>query len=194
MKKIIIHAGLLWLPLSAAIVIVYGVMYLLVQQDIRQSANDILVQYAADAKDKLSAGMSATTVVTAMPAVNMQIGLAPFVILYDMNGKPIAGSGKLHGQLPAPPTGVFDHVAEYGEHRLSWQPELSARSAIVVMHGMVDRKSGFILAGRSLREIEIRERSVLGLAKTGLVATLIVTFLATVAAGLLKGKLLMLQR
>lgn len=76
--------------------------------------------------------------------------------LFLEGGGPIAGSGTLDGKLPTLPPGVFDFTRQNGQDGITWQPQPDVRSAIVVVHynGL---QSGFVLAGRSLREVEIRE-------------------------------------
>jgi hypothetical protein len=54
------------------------------------------------------------------------------------------------------PEGVFSYVRQSGEDRLSWQPQPGVRSAtIVTSYG--GGHPGFVLAGRSLLEVEKRE-------------------------------------
>lgn len=48
--------------------------------------------------------------------------------------------------------GVLDYMRQHGEERVTWQPEKGVRMATVV----VRYDKGFVLAGRSMREVEIR--------------------------------------
>jgi hypothetical protein len=48
--------------------------------------------------------------------------------------------------------GVLDYMRQHGEERVTWQPEKGVRMATVV----VRYDKGFVLAGRSLREMEIQ--------------------------------------
>ena len=77
------------------------------------------------------------------------------MIVYDSTGAPVAGNGWLRGTLPAPPAGVFAFVRSHGEERVSWMPDRTARFAAVVRR--VPDTGGFVLAARSLREVERRE-------------------------------------
>jgi hypothetical protein len=52
--------------------------------------------------------------------------------------------------------GVFDYVRQHDQDRITWQPEPGVRIATVVA-GYTGSQSGFVLAGRSLREVEKRE-------------------------------------
>jgi len=67
------------------------------------------------------------------------------------DGKSWAGRGRACGLPP----GVLDYVRQNGEDRITWQPRPGVRMASVVV-GFGGVKSGFVLAARSLREIEKR--------------------------------------
>jgi hypothetical protein len=75
--------------------------------------------------------------------------------VFDDSGKALASSGTLHNQLPILPSGVFDYVRRSGEDRITWQPEPGVRSAVVVTP-YSGASSGFVMAGRSMRESEAR--------------------------------------
>jgi hypothetical protein len=143
-----------WLPLACVITAMCGLVYISEQQSLRQNANDPQIQIAEDAADALARG---ATVESVMPANKIDVAksLAPFVIVYDAAGKPIASSGLLRDQIPALPSGVFDYVRQHGEDRLTWQPDNGVRIAAVVID-YKGAKPGFVLAGRSLREVEKR--------------------------------------
>jgi hypothetical protein len=144
-----------WLPLAIVITAFSGLVYLAVQQVLRQDANDPQIQMAEDAAAALARG---ETVASVLPAgqVDVAQSLAPFVIVFDDAGTPVASSGQLHGQTPVIPAGVFDYVRQHGEDRITWQPEPGVRIASVIV-GYTGTSSGFVLAGRSLREVEKRE-------------------------------------
>lgn len=148
-----------WLELFAPAVVGGTVLALLVsvavQQDLRQSANDPQIQMAEDLAADLSRG---TDPHTAAPVrrVNIAWSLAPFIIVFDEAGKPTASSAELDGHVPIVPSGVFEFVRRHGEERLTWQPRQGVRiAAVLVRYG--GPHPGFVLAGRSLREVERRE-------------------------------------
>jgi hypothetical protein len=58
------------------------------------------------------------------------------------------------------PAGILDYVRTRGEDRVTWQPEPGVRIAAVVVH-FKGTQPGFVLAGRSLREAEVREDNAL---------------------------------
>jgi hypothetical protein len=154
-----------------------GLLYAAVQQDLRQSANDPQIQMAEDTAAKLADGQQVQNVVPS-EKVDIANSLAPYIIIFDATGKPIASSVQLNGQTPTIPSGVFDYVRQNGEDRITWQPQSGVRSAIVVTQ-FKGPNSGFVLAGRSLREVEIREDDIMHLILLGWIAILLVTLLAT---------------
>lgn len=102
-----------WLPMAAAITVLCLLIYAAVQQSHRSGADDPQIQLAEDAVRALERGATAASV---LPSAKVEIerGLGPFVIVYDGQGQPIAGSGTLRGHLPVPPQGVFEFVRTNG--------------------------------------------------------------------------------
>ena len=152
---------------------VAGTGYVISQQVLRASANDPQIQLAEDVAQRLSAGENPVAVV-ADQKINMESSLAPFLIVYDEAGHPIASSGLLHGSIPTPPKGVFDYVRANRQDTITWEPTRGVRIASVVARS----NDGFVIAGRNMREVEARESMVFNLAATGwLVASVALTFL-----------------
>jgi hypothetical protein len=141
-----------WLPVAAATTVLAGVVYVAVQQDIRSGADDPQVQLAEDARSRLEAGAAPESVLPPGP-VDLRRSLAPYVVVFDTRGRPLASSGVLDGDTPVPPAGVLEHARGAGVDRISWEPAAGVRSAIVVL----PYRDGFVLAGRSLRRVEERE-------------------------------------
>ena len=166
-----------WLLIAIIISGLCGIIYVVVQQDIRQSANDPQIQMAEDAAAQLAGGQQVQNVVPA-EKVDIATSLAPYIIVFDSTGKPIASSAQLNGQTPTIPSGVFDYVRQNGEDRITWQPQPGVRSAIVVTQ-FKGANSGFVVAGRSLREVEIREDNTLQITLIGWIAMLFITLVAT---------------
>ena len=154
-------------------------LYAIPQHLLRSGANDPQIQLAADAAILLESGTAPSVAVTDAN-VDVARSLAPFVIAYDDQGRPLASQAKLNGSVPVPPAGVFDYVRQHGEERLSWQPVLG-RTGGVRIAAVVQRVSGshpgFVLAGRSLREVEARIEDVkemAGLTWLGMLTLIIV--------------------
>jgi hypothetical protein len=142
-----------------------GTAYLISQQVLRMSANDPQIQLAEDAAQRVNTGEEAARIVPE-PKVDMAASLAPFVIVYDNAGKPVASSATLDGAIPAPPSGVFEFVRSNREESVTWQPRPEVRIASV----MTRTTNGFVVAGRNMREVEIREGRVFKLAALGWLA------------------------
>ena len=163
-----------WLVTAAVSTVLCLLVYASTQQVLRQSANDPQIQMAEDAANALSRGNDISKV---LPATNIDISesLSPFIIAYNYNRDPIASSGTLQGRIPVPPRGVFDHAKVNGENRLTWQPERGVRIAsVIVSYG--GSNPGFVLAGRSLRETEVRESRMVSFAGISLLIILVVSF------------------
>ncbi len=158
-------------------------LYAIPQQVLRNGANDPQIQLATDAVARLEDGAALSE---AIPAgnVDMARSLAPFIIAYDNQGKPLASQAKLNGGVPVLPTGVFDYVRQHGEERVSWQPILGNTRGVriaAVVERVGGAHPGFVLAGRSLREVELREAQVeqmAGLTWIGMLALIVIGTLA----------------
>ncbi len=168
-----------WLPLSVVITLLSGLVYGAGQQVLRWDANDPQIQMAEDAANALTNGQPLQSVVPAA-SIDIASSLAPYLVVFDDAGKPIASSGLLHGQSPALPSGIFDYVRQHGEDRITWQPEPGVRSATVISR-VSGSRPGFVLAGRSLREVEQRESQLELIVGLGWLGTL---FAALVAVSL----------
>ena len=162
-----------WLLIAVIIIGFYFSMYAAVQQVLRQGADDPQIQMAEDAAVKLTNGQAVQNIVPA-EKVNIATSIAPYMIIFDANGIPIASSAQLNGQTTTIPSGVFDSVRKNGEDRITWQPQEGVRSAVVVTQ-FKGTSTGFVLAGRSLREIEKREDNILQLLNIGWIGMLIIT-------------------
>jgi len=170
----------LWLPIAIVTTALCALVYVVVQQSLRQGANDPQIQIAEDAAMALSNGQT-TQAVIPTTSVDLTRSLAPFVMVFDNTGKVVASSGELHGQPPNLPFGVLDNAMENGENRVTWQPEAGVRIASVVVPYTANQViTGYVLAGRSLREVEDRETQAELYAGIVWVAALFASLLAVV--------------
>jgi hypothetical protein len=165
-----------WFPLAIVITAVCGLVYLAVQQELRQTANDPQIQIAEDTAAALENGTPVESLVP-VEKVAIERSLAPFVMVFDDRGEVLGSSALLLGRVPQLPAGIFDYVRTHGEDRVTWEPEPSVRIAAVVVRCQ-GAQPGFVLAGRSLREVEVRE----GNAELEAGAAWIVTLAASLAA------------
>jgi hypothetical protein len=145
----------LWLPLAVAITAMCGLVYLAVQQELRQTANDPQIQIAEDAAAALENGAMVDSILPAGKTA-IERSLASFVMVFNDRGEVAGSSAMLHGQTPQLPGGILDYVRTHGQDRVTWQPESGVRIAAVVVR-YSGAQPGFVLAGRSLREVEVRE-------------------------------------
>ncbi len=147
-----------WLPIAIGITILAGLIYLSVQQAYRMGANDPQIQIAEDGASALAAAedpRQALQSIVPSGEVDIAQSLAPYVIVFDANGKALASNAVLRGEIPSLPEGVFDYTRQHGEDRISYQPEPGVRSAAVIV-SVNGGRDGYVLAGRSLREVEKR--------------------------------------
>jgi sensor histidine kinase regulating citrate/malate metabolism len=61
--------------------------------------------------------------------------------------------------MPELPAGVFDFAKANGEHTVTWQPQTGVRMAMIILYAN-SSQVGFVAAGRSLQEVEIREHNL----------------------------------
>jgi hypothetical protein len=153
-----------WLPIAVVTIGLCGLIYLTVQQSLRLGANDPQIQMAEDAAAALAQSQSADSLLPASK-VDIAQSQASFMIIYDDIGTAIASSLMLHGRIPDLPVGVLDYVRANGEDRVTWQPEEGVRIAAVVVR-YEGTQSGFMLAGRNLREAQTEQLAGLALLVT----------------------------
>jgi hypothetical protein len=165
-----------WLPIAVVTAAFCGLAYLTVQQSLRQGANDPQIQMAEDTAAALAQRQTAEML---LPATTVDIArsLAPFMIVYDDAGNVLAASAILHGATPSLPAGVLDYTRTKGEDRVTWQPENGVRIAAVVVR-YEGAQPGFVLAGRNMREVEIRETQIEQLAGLAMLVSLVASLVA----------------
>lgn len=173
------------LVLSGIATILALALYAIPQQVLRHGANDPQIQMATDLAAFLNShgvtsGVHQRALQKDDAIVDMNQSLAPFLIVYNDAGQPLDSTGQLDGKIPTPPAGVFDYVRRHGEERVSWQPILGSVRGVRVA-AVVERvggaQPGFVLAGRSLREVEAREeqvRKMAGLAWLGMLGLIFI--------------------
>lgn len=154
LRKIIVK----FLPFAFMATVLCGLVYVAVQQSLRMGANDPQIQIAEDAAAALQMGSFMNAVVPTSTVVFSE-SLSPYVVVYDHAGNPIVGNGILDDNLPKLPAGIFTYTQNVGEDRFTWQPRPGVRQAVVVVR-VNNSSAGFVMAGRSLREVEVREDQV----------------------------------
>ena len=109
--KIFFNTFKIWLPVAAALSVVFSVIYLAVQQSQRSAANDPQIQLAEDAAGLLAANQPVDSLLPNQK-VDIAQSLALYWIIFDANGAPQASNASLHGSIPMVPSGVFSPSAK----------------------------------------------------------------------------------
>lgn len=167
-----------WIPLAVLATCAIGFAYLVGQQAWRLGADGLPEQLAWDGSVAIAAGTPAESVTGTRP-VDIATSIAPWVVVFDKAGVPVTGTGMLDGKLASPPKGVLEAAKADGPHgdRVTWQPHAGVRQAIVV-HTVKAGPGGYVVAGRSLHEVEAQVDILTALAGAAWVATLIATLAA----------------
>jgi hypothetical protein len=150
----ILNALKIWIPIAIATTLLCGLVYLAVQQDMRIGANDPQIQIAEDVARQISMGENPLDFIPPIK-VDVSQSLANYIVIFDNKGKIIGSSAQLNGKDPVIPQGVLAQTEKLGENRFTWQPKTGIRSAVVVDY-YKGLNSGYVLVGRSLREVENR--------------------------------------
>ena len=147
------------------------------QQALRMGADDPQKQLAGDAAAELEQGADAAAIVGDR-RIDPQRSLSPFIIVLNDAGQPVASSVTLNGATPVPPSGVLEYVRQHQVDVLTWQPRRGVRIAAVIRRIAGDH-AGFVLAGRSLEEVENRKETIGSMMQIAWLGMVIVLVLAT---------------
>jgi hypothetical protein len=166
-----------FLPAAVVLTVACGLIFVGLQQTERMGANDPQQQLAEDAARALDGGAAPTTLVSGSK-IDIAVSLAPFVAIYDPSGAILATDGTLDGAAPRPPTGVLDTARSAGIDKVTWQPRVGVRTAVVA----VPWRGGTVLAGRSLRIVEERVGQLQVLAAVAWLVGVVLVGLASAVA------------
>ncbi|UWZ86642.1 hypothetical protein [Occallatibacter riparius] len=162
-------------------------LYLIPQQVLRNGANDPQVELATNLAARLelqgiTAGLQQGAMDSKGGLVDMTRSLSPFLIVYDDQGRALSSNAQLNGQIPVPPKGIFDYVRTHGEERVTWRPADGVRVAAVVER-VNGAQPGFVLAARSLREVQANIQHIRNLACLTWLGMLALIAVGTIALG-----------
>ena len=163
----------IWIMILIVTTLIAGLAFGLVQQALRQSANDPQTQLAEDLTNAYNSGAQPQDLIPSGQS-DITTSLAPFAAVYDGSGKPLVASGQINKQSPTLPSGVFDYVSKHSQENFTWQPTKDFRAALVVKKA----NSGYIMVGRSFREVEMRENNLQLITLVGWAATLVLSLIA----------------
>jgi hypothetical protein len=159
-------AGRIWrralvvaIPAAAAVTLVAGAFETNGQGGLRSGANNPQIQVARQSARFLAEGV-APGVVAEGPKVDLATSLGLHLTVFDGAGRVLASTATLDGRTPVPPGGVLS-TARHRDDLVTWQPRPDVRVAAVVTRWSGPAGQGTIVVGRSLREVERRERRLL---------------------------------
>jgi len=161
------------IPLAVIGTILTAFTYVAVQQNYRMDANDPQIQLAEDGAAALGRGVMPAQIV-GTGHVEATKSLAPFVTVFDADRNAVATNGQFEGLTRVPPAGTFDFAKANGQDRFSWAPQTGAREAAVLAYVGGDHP-GYVLAARSLREVETREDNLTAMAGAAIGVILVVS-------------------
>lgn len=186
-SKTFVKLFLRFLPIAVVIVLLSGLIYVTGQQINRMGANDPQIEIAENLARTYGQGNDQPLLANGEKSDITQT-LSPFAIRFDQNGQPIDSTTLLDGLVPTPPAGVLRFAKDHGEDRVTWQPKKGVRIASVIKY-FSGKQTGYILVGRSLREVEKRQDALLTQLALGSVATLIALLIATPTAHAIQNSL-----
>ncbi|PJE76127.1 hypothetical protein COV04_01190 [Candidatus Uhrbacteria bacterium CG10_big_fil_rev_8_21_14_0_10_48_11] len=144
-----------WTVFAIAITCVMLLSYAIGQQVLRLSANDPQVEITEEVTQVLASGVSPANILPNQQ-VDLARSLGVYVMILDDQGKALGSTAMLDGKSPSVPLGALAYAAAHGDNRITWQPKAGVRSAVVIRPYTNGSTHGYVVAGRSLREVEKR--------------------------------------
>lgn len=169
---------IIFLLLVALVTVIFGTIYGVVQQTYRNNANDPQVEVVDQVSNLISQDIPLDAILGSSDQIDMAKSLGLFVMIFDKDKKLVSASAQLDGQTPTPPDGTFDSAKQDGGNRFTWQPKDGVRVATILK--AVDDK-GYVLAARSLREVENREQQLLHIILISWIISVVLSLLLTLA-------------
>jgi len=174
-----------WLGYAAVVTLLCFLVYIIAQQNFRQSANDPQYQLAQDAVNAINKGTDPKQL-TGTQSLDIASTLLPYVLIYDTNDNTIGNNVTLDGRTPKLPDGVLNEARSNGTNVITWQPRSGVRQATVMMAA---HKGYLVVAGRSLRNTEDHIATLGGQVLFGWIASLIAMLLVVVLQELMVSKM-----
>ncbi len=155
------------------LVVIFGTIYMVTQQSLRQSAYDPSIQIADDTLVQLDKSYDSKTVTPqelTAGQIDISTSLKPFIMIYDKSGDLISSNARLDNAVPVVPRGVLTHASVGNDNMVTWQPRSGTRSAVVAAAG----DHYYVVSGRNLRVVEKREFQSLSLSAFGGLVCLVI--------------------
>lgn len=140
-----------WLSAIIILIIIFGTIYAVAQQVLRNDADYPQIQLAENAAALLRKSATPESLTKGYVAINTD--LSPFVEIYSSTGSIVNGNGYLQGKIPTPPLGILTASTDKAYYRVTWEPQKGVRIAAVT----VNAGKYYVLSGRSLKVIEQNE-------------------------------------
>jgi hypothetical protein len=148
----------------AVVTVMLSVLYVVTQQNYRQTWNDPQTEIAERVVRNLEDGQAFPQALD-RPSHKIELTTghhSTWVAQFDADGKVLSSEGLLNGGAISIPEGVFEaaknnagkDTREVGQSRITWEPLKGVREAIVVQYS--SRVHQFVVAGRSMQELERR--------------------------------------
>lgn len=160
-----------WLGVALIITIIFGTIYVSVQQSLRLSANDAQIQTAENVVSQLNEGAKLPS--PPLGTIDLATSLQTVTTIYNRAGQPLYSSGQLNHKLPTIPKGVLTAANNKDYNAVTWQPQKGVRLAAVA----VSANNYYVVSARSLRDVEKRESNAFHLAGYGWTASMVVLIL-----------------
>jgi hypothetical protein len=168
-----------WLPLAVSILILSGLIFYGIRQNDRGLAYDPLIQPSEYYAKLISNGEAAPeAIVPSEPTQDLGSSVDTFLVIVDDSGKSIGSSLTIGKKLPEVPAEVLDKAKQTGQNLAAWRPQDGPKIAAVITR-YTGQASGYTVVGKSLREVEKREKQLLLATGIAALAALVLSLLAT---------------
>ncbi len=155
------------------VTVICALVFVSVQQSLRYAANDPQIQIVEDGVVSLKDNDQRP--LFGPDKFDLEKSLGTFIALYDKDGKVLESNATLNGEAPQPPQGIFEAAKNKGHNEVTWKPKDNVRQALVIMP--IGNQAGeFLLAGRSLREVEKRTNQIFIITSVAWAGLLLLSF------------------
>lgn len=169
-----------WLPLAISLSLVFGCLYVVLQQAIRHSFDWPQIDAVNDVSYQLTHNHASSVQAIKKYSLNLPIDSTSelFVNIYDGTGKPVILGGQLGSNTISPPIGYLSSSDPMpSTHAQTWAPQPDVRIAAVVQRANVNATTYYIVAGRNLKLAEQLTSYLLFLLSLAWVVTMTISLL-----------------
>lgn len=175
--KIMHSAFIAWLPIAVAILVFGGLLFFSMQQNYKLNANDPQAQIAQELITGATQGQDPATLVPPIGSTELGSSLAPFLFVANATGTVVGSSIIVDGKNPVIAESLLAYAKLKGENKLTWEPKKGVRAALVVMPYTSEADSGFVIVGRSLKEVDSRIKAQGIIIALGTLLALVLSYL-----------------